>query len=152
MTNEQLKEKVLSLSSEAQITEGKQLLTVTVPSEELYSLAKKLKESDDTAFDYLMCLSGVDYPTNLGVFYHITSTKHNHSIALKTTTKDRENAVLDSVYSLWKAAEYHEREVYDLLGIKFTNHPDLRRIFLDDEWVGHPLRKDYSDPLNIIER
>ncbi|OFX26292.1 MAG: NADH-quinone oxidoreductase chain 5 [Bacteroidetes bacterium GWA2_31_9] len=152
MTNEQLKEKVLSLYSGAQIAEGKQLLTVTVPAEELYSLAKKLKESDDTAFDYLMCLSGVDYPTNLGVFYHITSTKYNHSIALKTTTADRVNAEVDSVYSLWKSAEYHEREVYDLLGIKFTNHPDLRRMFLDDDWVGHPLRKDYSDPLNIIER
>ncbi|OFX58006.1 MAG: NADH-quinone oxidoreductase chain 5 [Bacteroidetes bacterium GWA2_30_7] len=152
MTNEQLKEKILKLNSSAAIAEGKTYLTVTVPSSELYALAKTLKESEDTAFDYLMCLTGVDYATNLGVFYHINSSKHNHSIVLKTTTADRENAEVDSVYSLWKSAEYHEREVFDLLGIKFKNHPDLRRMFLDDDWVGHPLRKDYVDTINIVER
>jgi NADH:ubiquinone oxidoreductase subunit C len=64
----------------------------------------------------------------------------------------RVNPNFDTVCGLWRTAEWHEREIFDLLGIKFNNHPDLRRLFLDDEWVGYPLRKDYKDDINIIER
>jgi NADH-quinone oxidoreductase subunit C len=70
---------------------------------------------------------------------------------LKVRTADRENAEVDSVNDIWATAEFHEREVFDLLGVRFNNHPDLRRLFLDDEW-GFPLRKDYRDEINIIER
>jgi NADH:ubiquinone oxidoreductase subunit C len=70
---------------------------------------------------------------------------------LKTKIANRETPVIESVYDIWKAAEYHEREIYDLLGIKFRNHPDLRRFFLDESW-GYPLRKDFVDEVNIIEK
>ena len=75
----------------------------------------------------------------------------DHSIVLKTRTSDRENPQIDSVSDIWQTAEFHEREVYDLLGIKFKNHPDLRRLFLDNSW-GFPLRKDYVDDINIVTK
>ena len=151
MDNENLKVKVLSIVPDAEVAEGKQYLEVTVASEKIFILAKQLKENPETDFDYLFCQSGVDYGDSLGVVYHLESVKHKHFIVLKTRTSDRENPVIDSVYDIWKAAEYHEREIYDLLGIKFRNHPDLRRFFLDESW-GHPLRKDYVDEVNIIEK
>jgi NADH:ubiquinone oxidoreductase subunit C len=79
------------------------------------------------------------------------STIYNHTVVLKTRISDRENPVLDSVTDIWQTAEFHEREVYDLLGIKFNNHPDLRRLFLDNSW-GFPLRKDYVDDINIVTK
>jgi len=151
MDNEKLKEKVLSFVPNAEVIENKQYLVVTVIPGMLHGLAKKLKEDEETYFDYLFCQSGVDYGDSLGVVYHLESVKHRHSIVLKTSTSNKENPVLESVYDLWKAAEYHEREIFDLLGIKFKNHPDLRRFFLDDSW-GYPLRKDYVDDVDIIEK
>ena len=147
-----LKYKLQASFPDAQIVEGKQYVEITVPSEELHELATVLKKSEDTYFDYLFCLTGVDWVDSLGVIYHLTSTKHNHSIVLKTKTTDHENPVLDTVSDIWRTAEYHEREVYDMFGIKFKNHPDMRRFFLDESWVGYPLRKDYKDEENIIER
>ena len=79
------------------------------------------------------------------VVYHLTSRQHKHTLVIKAKIEDRDHAVIDTVSDLWKTANFHEREIYDLFGVKFTNHPDLRRIFLDDDWVGHPLRKDYTD-------
>ncbi|MEI6853121.1 MAG: NADH-quinone oxidoreductase subunit C, partial [Bacteroidota bacterium] len=77
---------------------------------------------------------------------------HHHSLVLKVRTADRDNPTFDTVSDIWQTAEYHEREIFDLFGIKFNNHPDLRRIFLDEKWEGFPLRKDYKDEINIIER
>jgi len=150
MTNEQLKNKILEFEPSA-IVEQKQYLTATVEQSKLFNLAKKLKEDKETFFDYLFNLTGVDYIKNMGVVYFLTSSELKHIVVLKTTTNS-EKPNLDSVCTIWKTAEFHEREVYDLLGIKFNNHPDLRRIFLEDDWVGHPLRKNYVDEINIIER
>ena len=152
MTNEQLKEKVIAIVANAEVKENKQYLIATVPQDKLYTLAKTLKESEDTNFNYLFCLTGMDWGDGLGVVYHLESTKFDHCIVLKTKTADRENPVLDSVCDLWKTAEFLEREVFDLFGISFKNHPDMRRIFLDDNWQGFPLRKDYVDEVNIVER
>ena len=151
MDNDKLKEKILSIVPNAEVINGKQYLEVTVIPGKLHELAKRLKEDTDTNFDFLFCLSGVDFGDSLGVVYHLESVKYRHEIVLKTKIANRETPQLESVYDLWKAAEYHEREVYDLLGIKFRNHPDLRRFFLDESW-GHPLRKDYIDEVNIIEK
>jgi NADH:ubiquinone oxidoreductase subunit C len=71
---------------------------------------------------------------------------------VKAKIEDRNQPIIETVYSFWKSAEYHEREIFDLMGITFTNHPDLRKIFLDADWVGFPLRKDYIDEVNIVER
>ncbi len=153
MTNDELKEFIIKICPQAEFIDNKQYLTLHVSPNNLISLAKTLKESQETLFDYLFCLTGVDFPDKtLGVVYHLTSTKYNHILVVKTSISNRENPELETVCEIWKTAEFHEREVYDLIGIKFTNHPDMRRIFLDDNWVGHPLRKDYIDKINIVER
>jgi NADH-quinone oxidoreductase subunit C len=147
----QLAEFVKSIDKDLEVKEGRQYTEVTVPASKLYSLAKQLREREETKFDFLFCLSGVDYGADLGVIYHLRSTSYDHTIVLKTRTSDRINPFLDSVSDIWRTAEFHEREVFDLLGIKFTNHPDLRRLFLDSSW-GFPLRKDYADDINIVTK
>ena len=152
MNNEELKQKILAIEPKAELADGKQYLEVTVAQNKLFNLAKNLKESEDTLFDYLFCLTGVDYGDSLGVVYHLDSTKYRHCVVLKVKTANRENPSLDSISAIWATADFLEREVFDLFGINFKNHPDMRRIFLDDEWVGYPLRKDYKDDINIVER
>ncbi len=151
MDNEKLKERVLSLVPEAQSEENKQFLTLIIPAEKMHDLAVKIKESNETAFDYLFCLTGVDTLKHLMVVYHLNSTTNGHSIVLKVRTEDRVNPAFDTVSDIWRSAEFYEREVYDLFGIRFNNHPDLRRIFLDEDWKGFPFRKDYVDEVNIVE-
>jgi NADH-quinone oxidoreductase subunit C/D len=122
-----------------------------VEADALHDLARFLKENEETDFDYLMCLSGVDWGANLGVVYHLRSTRHGHVLVLKTQTPERITPTIDTISDLWVGAEFHEREVYDMFGIRFTNHPDMRRIFMSDKWMGFPLRKDYqaSNPLHL---
>jgi len=151
MDNAKLSELIRSFDTEIEIKEGKQYLEISVPASNLFRIASLLKENEDTFFDFLFCLSGVDYGNDLGVVYHIRSTKYKHSVVIKTRISDKKNPVIDSVTDIWKAAEYHEREVFDLLGIKFKNHPDLRRFFLSKSW-GYPLRKDYVDDINIVTK
>ena len=151
MSKEQLFEKILQWVPGATCAENTQLTEVTVLNNQLHALAKKLKEDSETQFDYLINLTGVDWPEKLSVVYHLTSSVHNHMLVLKVYTDGRENPEVDSVCDIWRTAEFHEREAFDLLGIRFNNHPDLRRLFLDDNWVGYPLRKDYVDDINMIE-
>jgi NADH:ubiquinone oxidoreductase subunit C len=110
----------------------------------------KLKEDEQTQFDYLYCLSGVDWGEALGVVYHLESTEHRHRIVVRVKTEDREHPKLDTLCKLWYTAEFHEREVFDFFGIEFTDHPNLKRLFLTEEWEGYPLRKDYVDEINMI--
>jgi len=152
MNNEDLKQRLLNLLPAAEVSEGNQYLTVIVPDTKLHAFATALKQTEDLSFDYLFCLSGVDWENHLSVVYHLESTLHNHTLVMKVNTKDRVNPELDTVCDIWRTAEFHEREVFDLLGVNFKNHPDMRRIFLEDFWVGHPLRKDYIDEVNIVER
>jgi NADH:ubiquinone oxidoreductase subunit C len=140
----QLAEFIKSLDSDFEIKEGKQFTEVTVPPSKVHSLASQLRDKEETLFDFLDSITGVDYGHDLGVIYHLRSTKYPHVVVLKTRTSDRENPQFDSVSDIWEAAELHEREAFDLLGIKFANHPDLRRLFLNSSW-GFPLRKDYVD-------
>jgi NADH-quinone oxidoreductase subunit C len=151
MDKVQLGEFVKALESDVDIKEGRQFTEVSIPSSKFYQVARKLREGSETSFDYLSCLSGVDYGQDLGVVYHLYSTKLKHAIVLKTRTSDRENPILDSVSDIWETADFHEREAFDLLGIRFKNHPDLRRLFLDSSW-GYPLRKDYVDDINIVTK
>ena len=130
--------------------EGSQFLNITVIPEKLYELMFQLKDNSETSFDYLFCLSGVDWGAELGIVYHLESIKHRHSIVVKVKTEDREDPTFDSVWDIWRTAEFHEREVFDFFGIKFNNHPNLKRLFLTDDWVGFPLRKDYVDEINMV--
>lgn len=151
MTNEELIQTISQFDSEAVCKAGPQFVEVTVAAAGLHSLCLKLRDDSSTAFDYLFCLTGVDYPENFGIVYHLDSTAFRHMIVVKSRTADRENPTIDSVGDIWPTAYPHEREVYDLLGVKFNNHPDMRRLFLEDGW-GFPLRKDYVDPIRIVER
>lgn len=151
MDIESLKAKVLEIVPEAQAEENKQYPVFTIPSDKIHSLAEQLKSNEDTAFDYLFCLTGSDMVKNLMITYHLESTRLGHELVLKVKTEDRETPAFDSFTDIYPAAEFYEREVYDLLGIKFNNHPDLRRIFLDENWKGYPFRKDYVDEVNIVE-
>ncbi|RKU28420.1 NADH-quinone oxidoreductase subunit C [Candidatus Poribacteria bacterium] len=107
-----------------------------------------LEETDTLAFDSLMCLSGVDFSATdeeFAVVYHLYSMNHRHKVVLKTPLP-KTDPHLPSVSHIWKTADWHEREAYDLYGILFEGHTDLRRLLLPDDWEGYPLRKDYQEP------
>ena len=151
MDKEALKERILSLVPGAEFQENKQFVTFIIPPEKMHELALKIRWEADLAFDYMFCLSGVDMVKYLEVVYHLESTTLRHQLVLKVRTTDREHPAFDTLCDIWRTAELHEREVYDLFGVHFNNHPDLRRFFLDDNWKGYPLRKDYVDEVNIVE-
>lgn len=117
---------------------------IEVLPEKIHSILKFLKEDPTLSFDNPLCISGVDYQDRFEVVYHLHSYQHLHKIEIKTSIKDRENPQIDSASDLWKGANWLEREIYDMFGIKFKNHPDLRRILCPDDWEGYPLRKDYK--------
>jgi NADH-quinone oxidoreductase subunit C len=118
---------------------------IGVKPDVIKEVTKYLRDDDALDFDYLMCLSGVHYPKDntVGVTYHINSTRKNHSLTLKCIVPE-DNPHVPSIESVWKTADWHEREAYDMVGIIFDGHPDLRRILCPDDWEGHPLRKDYK--------
>ncbi|TVZ27503.1 NADH-quinone oxidoreductase subunit C/D [Gillisia sp. Hel_I_86] len=130
--------------------EGSQFLNISIHPDYLHELMWSLKHNKGTHLDYLFCLTGVDWGKELGVVYHLESTVHRHILVVKTLTEDRENPEVDSVQDIWATANFHEREVYDFFGIKFNSHPNLKRLFLTDEWEGFPLRKDYVDEVNMV--
>ncbi len=111
-----------------------------ISPDELTSHARDLK---DSGFDYLTYITAVDYPDTLDVIYEVRSIEKNEDRSWKVSL-DRSNPALPSISSIFKGANWHEREAYDLFGVKFTDHPDPRRILLPEDWSGHPLRKDYA--------
>ena len=152
MNNDDLKQKILTIVPSAEFTDPVyEFLNVTVLPADLRKLAEQFNSDPDLSFDYMFCLTGVDWVTHMMVVYHLYSTKNDHTVVMKVKINDRGNPEVETLCDIWKTAEFHEREVYDLFGIKFLNHPDLRRIFLEDDWVGYPMRKDYVDPVNIVE-
>lgn len=122
--------------------ESKEIPTLVIKKEHWFRVAQFLKHNEQMAFDYLSNLAGVDQETHMEVCYHFYSYKEKQSLAVKVKT-DREEASVPSITPIWPGADWPERETYDLLGIRFTDHPNLKRILLTDDWVGHPLRKDY---------
>ncbi len=116
---------------------------VVVKSESLLEVAEYLKKSPGLDFNFLNSVTAVDYYDYFEVVYHLTSLEHNHGLVLKTRCYDRENPAVPSVIGLWRGADFQEREIYDLMGIRFEGHPNLKRIVLWEGFEGHPLRKDY---------
>ena len=116
-----------------------------VPVDKLISVAEKLKSSQEASFDLLTCISGVDSVEYFQVVYHLTSTIHKHSCVLKVNLYGRSDLICPSVYDLWQGADFQEREIWDLLGIYFEGHPNMKRIFLWDGFDGYPLRRDYLE-------
>ncbi len=151
MSHEEIKSLILNYSPEAVCDESGPWLQVSIQSTDWLPLAEALRNHSQLQFDYLFCLTGVDWKTHLSVVYHLTSKVFGHTVVVKVKIDDRINPVVETVSNIWRTAELHEREAYDLFGIRFNSHPDLRRLFLTDEWVGWPLRKDYEDPINMIK-
>ena len=151
MQTEELTTLITSLAPDQKPGISKQYPEFILPADKLHDVAKTLKENTQTKMDYLFSLTAADRKDGLNMIYHLTSTEYHHTVVLRVILSDRENPMVATVSDLWSGAEYLEREVFDLFGIKFENHPDLRRLFLDDEWVGYPLRKDYKDSF-IFER
>lgn len=118
-------------------------IVVLLKSEAILDVCRFLSQTAGLDFDYLANLTGADYLDYFEVVYHLVSVKHNHSIVLKTRCFDREKPTVPSVVPIWKGADLQEREVYDLLGIHFDGHPNMKRILLWDGFEGHPLRRDF---------
>jgi len=117
--------------------------SVVVQPEKLVAVASYLR--DDGALDlrFLSGVTAVDYLDHFEVVYHLQSLSHNHMLTLKTRALDYKNPEVPSLVSVWRGAELQEREGFDLMGIRFAGHPDLRRVFLWEGFPGHPLRKDW---------
>ena len=117
--------------------------SLVVDKEFLLAAATYLKTTPGLDFDYLTSITAVDYYDYFEVIYQLTSLQHNHSLVVKTRCYGREKPTLPSVVSLWRGADFQEREIYDLMGISFDGHPNMKRIFLWEGFQGYPLRKDY---------
>ncbi|SHE96727.1 NADH-quinone oxidoreductase subunit C [Seinonella peptonophila] len=122
---------------------GEHLLTLVVNRDHWAKLASLLKQEANWQYTYLQNCAGVDQQTYFEVVYHLYSLEHHDQICVHVKV-DRDQPEIPSVVNIWPAANWHEREIYDLLGIQFTGHPNLQRILMPDEWEGYPLRKDYQ--------
>ncbi|MDE5643559.1 MAG: NADH-quinone oxidoreductase subunit D [Muribaculaceae bacterium] len=137
-----IQEKIAKLYPEA-VVEQADTLTITIDDARWHNLAQTLR--DDFSMDYLVTIVGMDWKESLGCIYYLMSSKTNEIIAVKVSTTDRERPMLHSVADLWRVACLYEREVYDFFGIIFIGNPDMRRLFLNIDWKGYPLRKDYDE-------
>ena len=147
-----IKEKISGLAADISIsTQGDWI--AEIPVESFRMVAERVCHDPEEPMDYLRDIVGMDWGENgLGALYYLESTRTHQQIVLKTSVNNREQAFIPSVCDLWKTAEIKEREVFDFFGIRFLNNPDMRRIFLREDWKGYPLRKDYdmnSNPLNM---
>jgi len=116
---------------------------VVVNSESLFQVAEYLMTSPELNFEYLTSITAIDYLDYFELVYQLISLTHNHSLILRTRCYDRDKPAVPSVVGLWRGADYQEREIFDLMGIKFEGHPNLKHIVLWEGFEGHPLRKDY---------
>jgi NADH:ubiquinone oxidoreductase subunit C len=149
MNNEEIKTYISTVQPAAVFDETGEWLNVQVDAKNWKELASELR-SGNLHFDYLFCLTCIDWKTHLTVVYHLSSTTHRHTIVVKSIL-DRTNPEIATVSDIWRTAEFHEREVFELFGVNFLNHPDLRKLILTDDFEGYPLRKDFEDPINMIK-
>jgi NADH:ubiquinone oxidoreductase subunit C len=150
MTNEELITQLTTIQPNLVPETGGEWPNFYVEATDWPKLAQVLRFKEDLFFDYLFCLTCVDWKTHLTMVYHLSSTRHRHNIVIKSKL-NREAPEIQTVCDIWRTAEFHEREVFELFGVIFLHHPDLRKLILPDDWVGFPLRKDYEDPINMIK-
>ena len=150
MTTEALKEKVTALLPTATFDETGQWLNINIVPNNIHAFAMQLRNDDSLFFDYLFCLTCIDWKTHLTMVYHLDSTKFRHNIVI-ISKLDVANPAIETVSDIWKTANFHEREVYEMFGVNFINHPDLRLLILPDGWEGKkPMLKSFEDPVNMI--
>lgn len=150
MNTEELKTKITELLPAAGFDETGEWLNILVDPKDWLALALQLRNEENLQFDYLFCLTCVDWKTHLSMVYHLSSTVFRHNIVVKTKL-DTNKPGIETVSHIWKTAGFHEREVYEMFGVDFLNHPDLRLLILPDGWEGkNPMRKDFEDPVNMI--
>lgn len=149
MTREELTTFVATLVPDMKPGTNKQYAEVIVSAGQIHMLATELKSTSEARFDYLFCETAADRKDGFHVIYYVTSSIWRHVLMIRVVIPDKVNPLIPTVSDVWRAAEFYEREIFDLFGIKFENHPNLKRIFLDDDWVGYPLRKDYKDSFTI---
>jgi NADH-quinone oxidoreductase subunit C len=151
MTKEELKIKLTELLPATTFDESGEWLNVNLSPVDFLNAANLLRNDPSLHFDYLFCLTCVDWKTHLTMVYHLTSTDHRQPVVIKVQL-DRNKPEIETVSHIWRTAEFHEREVYEMFGVNFLNHPDLRLLILPDGWEGkNPMRKDYEDPVNMIK-
>ncbi len=157
MGNEELKTKITELLATASFDETGEWLTIAVDPKDWLPLALQLRHEETLHFDYLFCVTCIDWSqtpagkTNLSMVYHLSSTIFRHNIVIRSIL-NRDKPEIESVTHIWKTAEFHEREAYEMFGVDFLNHPDLRLLILPDGWEGkNPMRKDFEDPVNMIK-
>ena len=148
MTGEEIKNYIVNAFPAASFEETGEWLNVLVEPKDWRPLAEHLRHGAAN-MDYLFCLTCIDWKTHLTMVYHLTSTGHRQPIVIKAKL-DRNEPIIDTVSDIWRTAEFHEREVFEMFGVHFTGHPDLRRLILTDDFNGFPLRKDFEDPVNMI--
>jgi NADH-quinone oxidoreductase subunit C len=143
---QQLIEIVKKITSDIQADEKASPKAIVVPAVEIKKICEELHKNPSAYFDMLSCLTAIDNGVEvktMEVIYNLYSIPFDHHLMLKVILP-RENPEIDSVSEIWRTANWHEREAFDMYGIKFNDHPDLRRILLPADWEGHPLRKDYQ--------
>jgi NADH:ubiquinone oxidoreductase subunit C len=151
MTNEELKTKITELLATAVFDETGEWLGISVDVKDWLPLAKQLRHDEDLKFDYLFCVTCIDWKTHLSMVYHLSSTIFRHNIVVRSVL-NIDKPEIETVSHIWKTAEFHEREAYEMFGVDFLNHPDLRLLILPDGWEGrNPMRKDFEDPVNMIK-
>jgi len=149
MTREELTNLIAGWIPEVKPGANKQYPEFIATPDKIHELATLLKVNPYTRMNYLFCETAADRKDGFHIVYFVTSSIHKHSAMLRVILTDKVNPSVPTVSNVWSAAEFYEREVFDLFGIKFENHPNLKRIFLDDDWKGFPLRKDYKDSFTI---
>jgi NADH:ubiquinone oxidoreductase subunit C len=131
--------------------EGGEWINMNVDVNEFRGVMEKLRSDGQLLFDYMFCLTCVDWKTHLIMVYHLSSTQFRHNLVVKVKL-DRTKPEIETICDIWRTAEFHEREVYEFFGVNFLNHPDLRLLILPEGWEGkNPMRKDFEDPVNMIK-
>jgi NADH-quinone oxidoreductase subunit C len=146
LTDQQIAERLIQAFPDAGLEWAPgQVPATRVPVDSLHAVCERLRDDPSLRFDYPASWTAVDYLDYFELICQLRSFLHHHDVTLKVRI-DRDDPVVPSVYDLWPGVDFQEREIYDLMGIRFAGHPNLTRILLWDEFVGHPLRKDYGIP------
>jgi NADH:ubiquinone oxidoreductase subunit C len=139
MNKEELKNKLAETFPNATLSENKQFLILAAPSANIVDTAFVLKNNTELLFDFMFCVTGEDWTNHFIITYHLRSTKNRNKPEIETLSH------------LFSTAELNEREIFEMYGINFLHHPDMRKLLLPEDWEGYPMRKDYYDPIHVVE-